>query len=103
MTYTVSNDEVFKKLLRYRNDAGDTKLENHLKNTSYIGKNTQNELIDLCGEEILQTVIERVSQSRWFSVIYYETTDAEHREKMSVSLRYVYEKAIREPSHFHLI
>lgn len=93
--------------MRFRIAAGDTKLENHLKNTSanvtYIGKNTRNELINLCGgEEVLQTVIKRINQYRWFSVIFDETTDAVHREQMrkfhreQIPLRNVYKKAIRE-------
>lgn len=96
----VKNEGNFRELLRFRVAAGDTKLENHLKNTSsnvtYIGKNTQNELTNLCGEDVLKTVIERVRQARWFSIIFDETTDVDHRKQMSISLRYVYEKTIRE-------
>lgn len=97
---SVRNDGNFRELLRFRVASGDTNLENHLKNTSanatYIGKNTQNELINVCGEEVLQTVIDRVRQAHWFSIIFDETTDAAHREQMSISLRYVYKKTIRE-------
>jgi len=60
---SVNNDGNFRELLRFRVAAGDTKLENHLKNASanatYIGKNTQNELINACGEEVLQNLIEK--------------------------------------------
>lgn len=80
--------------------SGVTKLENHLKNTSanatYIGKNTQNELINVCVEEVLETLIKNVHQSRWFSIIFDETTDAAHKEQMSISVRYVHKKTIRE-------
>jgi len=80
--------------------ARDIILENHLKNASanatYIGKNTQNELINACGEEVLQHLIENVRQSRWFSIIFDEITDVAHREQMSISLRYVHNKTIRE-------
>uniref|UniRef100_A0A2S2PUC6 Repressor of the inhibitor of the protein kinase n=1 Tax=Schizaphis graminum TaxID=13262 RepID=A0A2S2PUC6_SCHGA len=97
---SAKNDGNFRELLRFRVAAGDTKLENHLKNASanatYIGKNTQNELINACGEEVLQNLIEKVHQSRWFSIIFDETTDAAHREQMSISLRYVHNKTIRE-------
>lgn len=61
---SISNDGNFRKLLRFRDSTGDNKLENHLKNipanATYIGKNIWNELINVCGEEILHTVIERV-------------------------------------------
>lgn len=96
----VNNDGNFRELLRFRIAAGDKKLENHMKNSSanatYIGKNTQNALINICGEEVQQIVIERVRQARWFSIIFDETTDIAHREQMSVSLRYVFGKTIRE-------
>lgn len=97
---SISNDGNFRELLRFRVAAGDTKLENHLKNAlsnaTYIGKNTTNELINTCGEEILLTLIAKVHQSQWFSIIFDETTDAAHREQMSISLRYVHEGIIRE-------
>jgi len=77
---------------------GDTIHENHLKNAlgnaTYIGKNTQNELIHACGEEVLQHLIEEVRQSLWFSIIFDETIDVAHREQMSISLRYLHNKTI---------
>lgn len=80
--------------MRIRLTSGDTKLENHLKNTSanatYIGKNTQNELINVCGEEVIETLKKNVHQSRWFSIIFDETIDAAHKKQMSISVRYVH-------------
>lgn len=61
-----------------------------------LEKNTQNELINVCDEEILVILIKKVYQSCWFSIIFYETTDAAHKEQMSISLRYVHNKTIRE-------
>ncbi|XP_025412467.1 52 kDa repressor of the inhibitor of the protein kinase-like, partial [Sipha flava] len=57
------NEGNFKELLKFRIKAGDSMLENHLKNSSskatYISKTIQIELIDLCGKEILDNVSKR--------------------------------------------
>lgn len=96
----VSNEGNFRELLRFRIAAGDTNLEKQLKNVSanatYISKSTQNELINCCGEEIQKIILERVRQAKWFSLIFDETTDASHKEQMSISVRYVHENICRE-------
>lgn len=87
------NDGNFRALLRFRIDAGDEKLKNHLEKSSsrstYIGKNSQNELIACCGEEIRENICNEVRESPWFSIIFDETTDGSHKELMSVSIRYI--------------
>lgn len=50
------NEGNFRKLLKFRVKADDSRFENHLKNTSlkatYISKTIQNELIEICGKKI---------------------------------------------------
>lgn len=95
-----NNEGNFLELLRFRIDAGDTKLEEHLKNTSskatYISKTVQNELIECCGQEVLSVIINRVYKAKFYSIMFDETTDLSHTSQMSVVLRYVYENKIYE-------
>jgi hypothetical protein len=90
----VSNDGNFRELLRFRIDSGDVKLEEHLKNASsratYIGKSIQNELIACCGEEIRDTILERVRKAEYYTVIFDETTDISNLSQMSLCLAYVH-------------
>lgn len=94
------NDGNFKALLRFRVDAGDQKLNEHLKNansnSTYISKTTCNSLINCCGEEILNVILNRVNTAVYYSVIFDETTDISHCSQLSISLRYIYNNLIRE-------
>ena len=64
------NEGNFKELLKFRVKAGDSMLENHLKNSSskatYISKTIQNELIDLCGKEILDSILKKNYRQGYF-------------------------------------
>ncbi|CAG4944875.1 unnamed protein product [Colias eurytheme] len=84
---------------RYRIDAGDLTLEKHLKNSSnatYISKRIQNEIIELCKEDIQETIINNVKEAKYFAVIFDETTDISATEQLSLSLRYLKNNIIRE-------
>ncbi|CAH1153707.1 unnamed protein product [Phaedon cochleariae] len=89
------NEGNFREMLKYRIKSGDTVLENHLKNTSsratYISHKTQNELIDLCSKEILGFILDDVKKSKYFSIIFDETTDISHISQMSLTIRNVNE------------
>lgn len=94
------NEGNFRELLRFRISSGDHILKKHLDNSSaratYIGKNTQNSLIECCGKEITRVILNRVRQSGCFSILFDETTDISHTEQLSLTLRYVYNGFIRE-------
>ena len=89
----IANEGNFRELLRYRVNSGDLILENHLKNSSakatYISKTVQNELIACCGEEIIDVILERVKQAKYYCVIFDETTDLSHTSQLSICLSYV--------------
>lgn len=89
----VTNDGVFRSALRFRVDAGDTVLQNHLEtaaaNATYLSWETQNAIIDACGACVQKCIVEEVKRARFFSIIVDETTDASTREQSSISLRYV--------------
>lgn len=75
----MNNDGNFRELLRFIIDAGDDSLRKHLEsapsNATYISKHTHNELINCCKDEIQSTILRRVKDAQFYSVIFDETTD----------------------------
>lgn len=84
----------------FRVEAGDKVLEQHMEsapgNAKYVSKTVQNELISCCAEEITKTIIERVQQSKWFSIVFDETTDVSHMSQLTFAIRYVHDCDIFE-------
>ena len=74
----------FIELLNFRVRSGDSKLEEHLKNSAknakYISKEIQNDLISCCGEVILEKIISEVKHSKYFSIIADEAADSSNKE-----------------------
>jgi len=97
---TSENEGNFRALLKYRIQAGDTRLQTHLQTTSsnatYISKTTQNQLIDCCRVEIQKVILDRVREARYFSVLFDETTDLSRTSQLSLSIRYCWDGKIRE-------
>ena len=77
----------FLELIRFRVAAGDEILKKHIlkapSNAKYMSKTIQNELICLCGEEIVTGVISEVKESRVFSTLADEERDYSNTEQMS--------------------
>ncbi|KAH0814367.1 hypothetical protein GEV33_008425 [Tenebrio molitor] len=94
------NEGNFRELLKYRISAGDKKLEEHLQsahsNATYISKTTQNALISCCGKVISEKILTNVRASRYYSILFDETTDVSHLSQLSLTLRYVYDGNIHE-------
>ncbi|GLV45497.1 hypothetical protein CBL_20656, partial [Carabus blaptoides fortunei] len=94
------NEGNFREILKLRIRAGDKILENHLKTTgandTYISKTTQNSIIECCGQEILDNISEFITQTKYYSILFDETTDISTISQMSVILRYAYKGEIRE-------
>lgn len=61
-----STEGNFRNLIRFRIDAGDNTLKNHLedcnKNATYLSPLIQNGIIDACGDTILDKIIADVKQ-----------------------------------------
>ena len=98
---SISNNEGnFRELLRYRIEAGDKILENHLKTThskaTYISSNVQNQMINCFKEEIQSKIICEIKESRFYSIMFDETTDISHKSQMSLVLRYVFKGVVKE-------
>lgn len=72
---------------------GDAPLENHLKTTSanstYISKTTQNNIIKCCGKKILSNIKRLITQSKYYSIMFDESTDTSTISQMSIVIRYV--------------
>lgn len=87
------NDGNFRELLRYRIKAGDVNLRDHVEssaqNAQYLSPRIQNELIDVCGQLISETVSKRINRAKAFSVLADETTDICGIEQLCVCVRYV--------------
>jgi len=96
----LENKGNFRELLNFRISAGDETLKNHLLTTqsraTYISKTTQNELVFIMGNLILKKVLDRVKQSKCYSVIFDETTDLSKTSQLVTVIRYVYENEVFE-------
>ncbi|XP_057316859.1 52 kDa repressor of the inhibitor of the protein kinase-like [Hydractinia symbiolongicarpus] len=83
----------FIDLLNYRVRGGDTTLENHLlkcnKNSSYISKTSQNEIINCCADIITENIVSEVKKNKFFTIIADEASDTSNKEQLSLVLRYV--------------
>lgn len=86
------NEGNFKDLLKIRIDSGDEKLKHHLENcgnnASYISPQIQNEIITVCGDIILSTLVNKINESECFSILADETTDISGIEQFSLCARY---------------
>ena len=80
----------FHALLKFRVDAGDTSLGEHLstaaRNATYTSSVIQNEIIAVFADHIRDQIISKVRAARWCTV---KVTDAANKEQLSLVLRYV--------------
>ena len=83
----------YQALLKFRCDAGDIALAEHLskcaKNATYCSKTTQNDIINTMGGMIREKVIARVNEAKFYSVISDVVQDVEW---ITFVLRYVHQK-----------
>ena len=83
----------FQSLLRFRVDAGDLVLKEHLetadRNAIYTSKEIQNQMIVICGNIIRSKILQKVREARFFSIIADEATDSANDEQLSISVRFL--------------
>ncbi|KAL4154106.1 hypothetical protein QTP88_001939 [Uroleucon formosanum] len=84
---------VFRALLSFRVESGDTTLMNHFetssKNCTMISSRIQNEIIVAVGDVIVGKIVERIKKFKFFSILVDETTDISTVEQMTVCIRYI--------------
>lgn len=77
-------DPLMKEHLNKIQRAPDTRKKVH-----YLGPRIQNELIEGLAENILRTIVNKIKDARYFSIILDCTPDKQKKEQMTVILRYV--------------
>lgn len=94
----------FRALLKFRVDAGDDVLALHIKNcgrnASYISKTTQNEIIECCGEVITDKIVNKIKESKFFTIMADETTDLSVKDQLTICIRYFNTKDYRIEEDF---
>lgn len=95
-----NNRSNFNALLKFSIDSGNDTLKQHLQtcasNATYISKTTQNNLIQIIGDEIQSQVLAEVRDAKFFSILADEVTDKANWEQLSLVLRYVHKGEIKE-------
>lgn len=64
-------------------------LGSWLKQQMYISPETVNELITICGQKILQQLLQGITAADRFAVTADEATDISHNEQMCIAIRWV--------------
>lgn len=87
------NEGNFREIVKLRIRGGDRALDDYLKrapqNATYLGKNTQNELVSLCAMDVVDQIVLRVKLAGVYGIGFDETTDASGEEQLSACLRFV--------------
>lgn len=70
---------------------GDVALEEHLNNArkQYVSPAIQNEIIEICGKVIVDKIVSKVNQAKFYSILADETTDISGIEQFTLCVRYV--------------
>jgi len=75
-------------VIRQSDEFLDTQLASKPGNAHYLSPNSQNNLIDAIGCEVLDVIGDNVREADFFSVMMDETTDLGHLEQVAVVVRY---------------
>ena len=93
LEFTSANVGNFLGLIRFRVAAGNEISKKHILkapgNVEYMSKTIQNELICLCGGEIVTGIVSEVKESRVFSILANEVRDCSNIAKMSFVIQFV--------------
>ncbi|XP_073294292.1 uncharacterized protein [Primulina huaijiensis] len=63
------------------------RIKDHETYTTYLGCRIQNELIQMSASEVRKTILAKVRQAKYFSIILDCTPDISHKEQMSIVIR----------------
>ena len=94
-----SNQGNFVELVRFRAEH-DQILAQHLakspRNARYTSKTIQNELIEVVGNSIHDDILQEVKRAKYYSVIADEMADVSNKEQLSLTVRYVLDRTVKE-------
>ena len=83
----------FQTLLEFRIDSGDQTLKHHQetapRNSTYISKTIQNEMITTVGALIVNNLSQEIRDSKYFSIMSDEAADISNKENLSVVIRFL--------------
>ncbi|KZS02610.1 Uncharacterized protein APZ42_000278, partial [Daphnia magna] len=76
----------------------DAFLSEHLKrygncgrgNTSYLSSTNCEEIIDMMGEKLINTILEEIKLAKYYTISVYSTPDLCHIDQLSFTVRYVF-------------
>ena len=89
------SDGNFSNLLRFRIDAGDTVLKQHFDsaagNARYVSKTVQNELLDVCRDQLRDKIVASANSAALFTVMADEASDVSNKEQLAICIRYLSE------------
>lgn len=98
---TIDNEGNFRAILRLV-VSHDYQLENAInsmpRNATYLSPVIQNEIVEVCGEMVRDTLIAKIKKAGLFSVLADETSDISQLEQFSICIRYVDEDTDGMPS-----
>ena len=88
-----TNTGLFLELIQFIATSGDVILNDHLQimpaNATYLSADIQNQMIDVIGDGIQEVVVSDIKGAGYYSILMDETTDASHREQVSIMARFV--------------
>ena len=100
LTYDHSPQGNFMAFVKFAIDSGDIVLKEHLercsRNATYMSKTTQNDLMKLMADDIIQQIVDNVKSSPFFAVLADEVRDVSGWEQLAVSLRYMKDNKAEE-------
>ncbi|XP_062508479.1 52 kDa repressor of the inhibitor of the protein kinase-like [Corticium candelabrum] len=100
LTYDHSPQGNFMAFVKFAIDSGDIVLKEHLeccsRNATYMSKTTQNDLMKLMADDIIQQIVDNVKSSLFFAVLADEVRDVSGWEQLAVSLRYMKDNKAEE-------
>ncbi|XP_065642994.1 zinc finger MYM-type protein 1-like [Hydra vulgaris] len=76
------------------------KNKSHEVSDHYLGKNIQNQIIQLLGSEIKKSIISNRQNAKYYSIIMDCTTDVIHQEQLTLVLRFYNCKLFAVAEHF---
>nr|XP_042903969.1 zinc finger MYM-type protein 1-like [Parasteatoda tepidariorum] len=88
-----------------RAKSGDETLKKHINqcggNAMYISPSIQNELIEICGSIIQETIVDRINKASSFAILADETMDITQTEQLTLCARQGYDGASAMRGNFN--